>query len=330
MSQGFVIVWVLVLVLVVVTVFAGAKTVPQGQMWTVERFGAFTRLLSPGLNFLVPFVDRIGRKLNVQEQVLDIPEQSVITGDNATVAVDGVIYYRVLEADKAAYQVQNLAAGPQHPGHDQHPRRDRRDGAGRRAFVARADQHAASGDPGRRHASLGSEGEPGGNPQDRAAGEFDPRHEPANDRRTGTPGVGGEGRGRAAGGGAAGGGAEAGAGAVRRRPPTGGEPGWGGARAAGPGGGGRHPHGGRGGRRGGEPALRYFIADKYVQAFHALATAPNNRLVIVPMESAALAGGITQALELLRAPTAEMAAQASAAANAQAAARATSVPPTPP
>ena len=108
MIGGFGVFWIVVLVLVVVTVFAGAKTVPQGQMWTVERFGAFTRLLAPGLNFIIPYIDRVGRKLNVQEQVQDIPEQSVITGDNATVSVDGVIYFRVMEAEKAAYQVQSL------------------------------------------------------------------------------------------------------------------------------------------------------------------------------------------------------------------------------
>ena len=108
MDGAFGLIWILVLVLVVVTVFVGTRTVPQGQIWTVERFGAFTRELHPGLNFLIPYMDRVGRKLNVQEQVLDIPEQSVITKDNATVAVDGVIYYRVMEAAKAAYQVTDL------------------------------------------------------------------------------------------------------------------------------------------------------------------------------------------------------------------------------
>jgi regulator of protease activity HflC (stomatin/prohibitin superfamily) len=105
---GAVIVWILILVLVVVTLIAGVKTVPQGQVWTVERFGAFTRLLQPGLNFVLPYVDRIGRQLIVQEQVVDIPEQSVITRDNATVAVDGIIYFRVMVPERAAYQVANL------------------------------------------------------------------------------------------------------------------------------------------------------------------------------------------------------------------------------
>ncbi len=102
------VIWVLLLVLVGVTLFAGVKAVPQGYIWTVERFGAYTRMMQPGLNFVMPYVDRVGRKLNVQEQVVDIPEQSVITRDNATVAVDGIIYYRVMEPEKAAYQVANL------------------------------------------------------------------------------------------------------------------------------------------------------------------------------------------------------------------------------
>jgi len=93
---------------VVLIFFAGVKTVPQGEVWTVERFGAYTHQLQPGLNFIVPFVDGIGRKMNVQEQVLDIPEQSVITRDNASVDVDGVIYFRVMEPEMAAYQVANL------------------------------------------------------------------------------------------------------------------------------------------------------------------------------------------------------------------------------
>jgi regulator of protease activity HflC (stomatin/prohibitin superfamily) len=102
------IIFVFLLLLVVITMYAGVKAVPQGQIWTVERFGAFTRTLSPGLNFVLPYIDRIGHKMNVQEQVVDIPEQSVITRDNATVAVDGIIYYRIMEPGKAAYQVTFL------------------------------------------------------------------------------------------------------------------------------------------------------------------------------------------------------------------------------
>jgi regulator of protease activity HflC (stomatin/prohibitin superfamily) len=102
------VVFVFLLLLIVITIFAGVKTVPQGQIWTVERFGRFTSTLSPGLNFVVPYVDRVGHRMNVQEQVVEIPEQSVITRDNATVAVDGIIYYRIMEPGKAAYQVTFL------------------------------------------------------------------------------------------------------------------------------------------------------------------------------------------------------------------------------
>lgn len=108
MFETVIVIWIIILILVVVTLFAGVKAVPQGQIWTVERFGAYTRMLEPGLQFVLPYIDRIGRKLNVQEQVVEIPEQSVITRDNASVSVDGIIYFRVMEPEKAAYQVQNL------------------------------------------------------------------------------------------------------------------------------------------------------------------------------------------------------------------------------
>ncbi len=93
---------------VMIGVALGVRTVPQGQVWTVERFGAFTRLLEPGLNLMLPLVERVGHKMNVQEIVLDIPEQAVITRDNAAVMVDGIMYYRVLDPVKAAYGAQNL------------------------------------------------------------------------------------------------------------------------------------------------------------------------------------------------------------------------------
>ena len=97
-----------IFVLAVVLVFLGVKSVPQGYIWTVERFGKFTKELRPGLNFIVPVVDKIGRKINVMEQVLDIPSQDVITRDNAQVQVDGVVYVVVADAPKAAYEVLNL------------------------------------------------------------------------------------------------------------------------------------------------------------------------------------------------------------------------------
>ncbi len=84
------------------------KSVPQGSEWTVERFGRYTRTLRPGLNLIMPLVDRIGAKLNMMETVLDVPTQEVITKDNAMVSVDGVVFYQVLDAAKAAYEVRNL------------------------------------------------------------------------------------------------------------------------------------------------------------------------------------------------------------------------------
>lgn len=107
MSAGLIVLLVLVF-LVLVVLWSGIKIVPQGHEWTVERFGKYTRTLVPGLQLIVPFFDRIGRKINVQENVIDIPEQTVITKDNATVTVDGVVFYQVLDVARAAYGVQNL------------------------------------------------------------------------------------------------------------------------------------------------------------------------------------------------------------------------------
>lgn len=96
------------LVFVVVLLFLGVKTVPQGLEFTVERFGKYTRTLTPGLHVIVPFVDVIGARLDMRERVLDVPSQEVITKDNAMVTVDGVVYFQVLDAAKAAYEVSNL------------------------------------------------------------------------------------------------------------------------------------------------------------------------------------------------------------------------------
>ncbi len=106
--MGFNWVVVAIVTLVVLVLFAGIKTVPQGFNYTIERFGRFTRTLRPGLNLIVPFIDRIGAKMNMMEQVLDVPNQEVITRDNAAVAVDGVSFYQVLDAARAAYEVKGL------------------------------------------------------------------------------------------------------------------------------------------------------------------------------------------------------------------------------
>ncbi len=101
----FAIVFVVLMVLVVVM---AVKSVPQGYEWTVERFGRYIGSLRPGLSFIVPFFDRIGAKINMMESVLDVPTQEVITKDNAMVSVDGVVFYQVLDSAKAAYEVNNL------------------------------------------------------------------------------------------------------------------------------------------------------------------------------------------------------------------------------
>lgn len=106
--SGFDILIPVLVVLVVLLLFAGIKTVPQGFNFTVERFGRYTKTLTPGLNLIFPFIDRIGAKMNMMEQVLDVPTQEVITRDNAIVAVDGVAFYQVLTAAEAAYQVSGL------------------------------------------------------------------------------------------------------------------------------------------------------------------------------------------------------------------------------
>jgi regulator of protease activity HflC (stomatin/prohibitin superfamily) len=280
-----------VLVLVVVIIFAGVQTVPQGQIWTVERFGAYVRMLEPGLNFLTPFIDRVGRKLNVQEQVVDIPEQSVITLDNATIAVDGIIYYRVLQADRAAYQVTNLTVALTTLAM-----------TNIRAVIGEMSLDNALSSRERINTTLltilDGATEPWGvkvsrveirkiEPPENLIRAMNMQMTAERERRAAVARAEGEkqslvlaaeGR-RAA--------AEQDAQARERLAQAEAAATRMVAEAA-------ADHG--------EAALRYFIADRYTRAFHAIASAPNARLVIVPMESAGLIGGITQALEMMRTP----------------------------
>jgi regulator of protease activity HflC (stomatin/prohibitin superfamily) len=287
------IVLVVLALVAVLTAFKGIRTVPQGQVWTVERFGAFIRLLQPGLNFIVPYVDGIGRRLNVQEVVLDIPEQAVITRDNATVAVDGIVYYRVMDPAKAAYQVQNLQTAlialamtniravigemdldSTLSGREQINSSLLRilDGATdpwgvkvsrvelRRVEppenLIRAMNLQMTAERERRATVMRAEGEK----QALVLAAEGRQQSALRDA---------EARERLA---------EAEAKATRMVADA----------AAGA----------------GEVALRYFISDRYVRAFDALAGNPNSKLVVVPMEAASLTGGIAAALEMLRPSTA--------------------------
>ncbi len=296
------IILVLLIGLAVFTVAQGVRTVPQGEVWTVERFGAFTRLLNPGLNIIVPFIDRIGRKLNVQEVVLDIPEQSVITKDNATVAVDGIVYYRVMDPVKAAYAVQNLQQaltalamtniravigemeldatlsgrerinssllmildGATDPWGMKVSRVEIRKVEPPENLI-RAMNLQMTAERERRATVMRAEGDRQAAIQ-RSEGEKQALILQAEGRQLAAERD-AEARERLA---------QAEANATRLVADA----------AAGA----------------GDTALRYFIAEKYVAAFAILAANPAQKLVLVPMESAALAGGVVQALELMRGP----------------------------
>ncbi len=95
-------------VLAIIIVMMGVKRVPQGMEYTVERFGRYTRTLKPGIQFLIPIIDVIGARINMMEQVADVPQQEVITRDNAMVSADGVVFFQVMDAAKSAYRVNDM------------------------------------------------------------------------------------------------------------------------------------------------------------------------------------------------------------------------------
>ncbi|MFC7048580.1 SPFH domain-containing protein [Emcibacter nanhaiensis] len=105
---GFSTFGIALIVIAVFLIFSGVKTVPQGYEWTVQRFGRYTKTLVPGLHLIIPIVDRIGSRVSMQEQVLDVPSQEVITKDNAMVRADGVVFFQVLDAAKATYEVHDM------------------------------------------------------------------------------------------------------------------------------------------------------------------------------------------------------------------------------
>jgi len=106
--ETFSIFTLVVLFFVVMTIRKGIQIVSQGMEYTVERFGKYTHTLRPGLNLIIPYIDSVGARMNMMEQVLDVPSQEVITKDNAMVRVDGVVFFQVLNAAKAAYEVSQL------------------------------------------------------------------------------------------------------------------------------------------------------------------------------------------------------------------------------
>jgi regulator of protease activity HflC (stomatin/prohibitin superfamily) len=101
-------IYILLVVLAIVVVMNAVKAVPQGMEYTVEQFGRYTKTLKPGLTLIIPFIEKIGYKMNMRERVIDIPSQDVITKDNAMVTADAVVFIQVVDARTAAYEVNNL------------------------------------------------------------------------------------------------------------------------------------------------------------------------------------------------------------------------------
>lgn len=106
--MGFSVFTIALVVLAIVTIAAGVRTIPQGYVYTVERFGRYSRSLGAGLGLIVPYMDRVGHKVNIMEQVLDVPSQEAFTRDNAGVTIDAAAFFQVLDAARASYEISNL------------------------------------------------------------------------------------------------------------------------------------------------------------------------------------------------------------------------------
>ena len=142
MIEGASIFALVVVAFVVVTALMGVRQVPQGYNYTVERFGRYHKTLTPGLGLIFPYIDSIGRKLNVMEQVIDVPRQEIITKDNATVTVDGVAFYQVLDVAPRLLRDRQSPAGAAQSGDDQRAHRHGLDGPRPAAVASRRDQRA--------------------------------------------------------------------------------------------------------------------------------------------------------------------------------------------
>ncbi len=108
MLEGVSIFVVGLVVFIIITLMAGIRQVPQGKNYTVELFRRYNRTLTPGLNVIIPYIETIGNKVVMMEQVMDVPTQEVITRDNATVRADGVVFYQIIDAARASYEVADL------------------------------------------------------------------------------------------------------------------------------------------------------------------------------------------------------------------------------